>query len=273
MALIGIHLVSYLAVNAFLVALWVLTSGSSEAIRDIAADPTIANREGFWPVWSILGWGTLLVIHLFSHLWLKVVRLARHAPRIVLPDLYSTPKGAGSSGRPWVAVMFIDVVESTRLTEELGDSAWSEQLARHREVVRRTISGHGGSEVGTQGDGFLARFERPADAVACALDLQAPPPGRPSSAMQLRIGIHAGETVEDDGDLIGRVVNLASRVTAAAQPGEVMVTEPVADQVSDARATDVGFDDRGVHQLKGISRPRHLFAARREGSAAVGSPQ
>jgi class 3 adenylate cyclase len=268
-AFIGIHLVTYLAVNAFLVAVWLLLSGSIDGLREVMADPTTADREGFWPVWPILTWGTLLVIHLLSHMWLKVVRLARRGSRILPADLDFGRSAPAPDGRAWVAVMFTDIAESTRLTEELGDAAWSEQLARHRERVRQAISRHAGMEVGTQGDGFLTRFDRPTDAVACALELQ----NGSLAPLHLRIGIHAGETVQDDGDLIGRVVNLASRVTAAAQPGEVLVTEPVADLVADAGASHgIGFEDRGVHQLKGIARPRHLFSARRDGEATVGSP-
>src|SRR5207244_8120990 len=73
---------------------------------------------------------------------------------------------------------------------------------------------------------------------------------------ELRVGIHAGEAVADDNDLVGRVINLAARVTDAAAPGEILVTEPVADHLSPG----VGLMDRGLRPLKGFAQPRHLLA-------------
>lgn len=72
----------------------------------------------------------------------------------------------------------------------------------------------------------------------------------------MRIGIHAGEAVEDDGDLVGRVVNVAARVAAEARPNEILVTEPVADHVG----ASLDFEDRGVRELRGVSQGRHLLA-------------
>jgi class 3 adenylate cyclase len=72
----------------------------------------------------------------------------------------------------------------------------------------------------------------------------------------VRIGVHAGEALEEESDLIGNMVNLASRVAAVAAPGEICVTEPVADKVSDR----FHLEDRGLHTLKGVARPRHLLS-------------
>jgi class 3 adenylate cyclase len=162
-------------------------------------------------------------------------------------------------GRQWVAVMFTDLVGSTGLAEQLGDATWHELLATHRQHVRTCIDQHQGSEVGTQGDGFLVRFELPDAAVACAVALQRQmQEGRDRGAFvpELRIGIHAGEAMADDNDLVGRVINLASRVTDAAAPGEILVTEPVADHLSPG----VALADRGLKPLKGFAQPRHLLA-------------
>ncbi len=73
---------------------------------------------------------------------------------------------------------------------------------------------------------------------------------------ELRVGIHAGEAVADDNDLVGRVINLAARVNDAADPGEILVTEPAADHLSPG----VALIDRGLLPLKGIVQPRHLLA-------------
>jgi class 3 adenylate cyclase len=166
---------------------------------------------------------------------------------------------AAAGGRRWVAVMFTDIVGSTDLTETLGDETWMKLLGEHRSMVRACLVEHRGTEVGTQGDGFLVRFDTPGDAVACATRIQHTlAEGRRTGtfAVHVRIGIHAGEAVEGDGDLIGRVINLASRVTAAAEPGEILVTEPVADHLPPG----IVLLDRGLKPLKGIAQPRHLLA-------------
>lgn len=152
--------------------------------------------------------------------------------------------------------MFTDLAESTRLNETLGDEEWSRILQDHRTLVRRALTARAGTEVGTQGDGFLARFPTPADAVLCAVDIQRDLREVGEAALRIRIGINAGEAVEDDGDLVGRVVNLAARVAAEARPGEILVTEPVAEYLG----TRLDFEDRGVRVLKGVSQPRHLLA-------------
>jgi class 3 adenylate cyclase len=164
-----------------------------------------------------------------------------------------------SAGRQWVAVMFTDLVGSTGLAESLGDSTWHEMLTSHRQLVRQCVTDHHGAEVGTQGDGFLVRFETPDAAVACATFLQrSMSDTRVAGAFvpELRIGIHAGEALADDNDLVGRVINLASRVTDAAGPGEILITEPVADHLSPG----VALTDRGLKPLKGFAQPRHLLA-------------
>ena len=125
--------------------------------------------------------------------------------------------------------------------------------------MRECIGAHDGTEVGTQGDGFLVRFPLPDQAVACAISLHRQmheSRERGAFVPELRIGIHAGEAVADDNDLVGRVINLASRVTDAAAPGEILVTEPVADHLSPG----VALVDRGLRPLKGFAQPRHLLA-------------
>ena len=145
----------------------------------------------------------------------------------------------------------------------MGDAAWHGALGEHRRLLRRAVAERRGREVSTQGDGFLARFDSPSDAVRCAVDIQrvvadARTGGGPP--IEVRIGVHAGEVVDDGADVIGRVVNLASRVTAEAEPGEILVTEPVADEIGD----HLVLEDRGLRPLKGIDQPRHLLAVRGE---------
>jgi class 3 adenylate cyclase len=247
-----VHLVTYAAVNGFLVAMYLLTGGTAAHVRSPDA--------GFWPIWVIASWGVALVIHAA----VAVSRIGRRRPARVAPG----PAGAVDARprRQWVAVLVTDVVGSTPLAHAMGDDAWHDALAGHRRLVRRAVSDRRGTEVGTQGDGFLARFDSPADAVRCAVDIQrlvgeARAAGGPPIAV--RIGVHAGEVVDDGTDVVGRVVNLAARVTAEAEAGEILVTEPVADELGD----QLIVEDRGLRPLKGIDRPRHLLAVRGERAA------
>jgi class 3 adenylate cyclase len=287
MAGLAIDLFSFVAVCGLLTGVWVLTSGSSHDLSRVAADPTLSVKLGFWPVWVILAWGAALVIHLGVVLSLGLFgsrarrrrrRIARHAARAAthLRDHTAAATKAAAARhqtsaevppepeRRWVTVMFTDIADSTRLTESLGDGEWSKVLGGHRELVRSLALGRGGEVVGTQGDGLLVRFPTPAEAVLCAVDLQRDLNSTRREShfdLRVRVGIHAGEAVQhDDGDLIGRVVNVAARVTAATEPGEILVTEPVADYLGGR----LSLEDRGLRDLRGFDQPRHLLAVRWE---------
>jgi len=170
-------------------------------------------------------------------------------------------RGRDGTSVRYVVVMFADVANSTALNEAMGDHAWTRLRARHLATLRGCIGEHDGAEVSTQGDGIFARFDHPADAVACAVEIQRRIEHHLEEtgfAPRVRVGIHAGEAVEDESDLIGNMVNLAARVAAVADPSEICVTEPVADKTGDR----FRLEDRGLHTLKGVARPRHLLSVR-----------
>ena len=166
--------------------------------------------------------------------------------------------------------MFTDIVDSTQLTEALGDEQWSRLLRQHREAVRRAFVARGGQEVATQGDGFLARFDSPAHAVLCAVDIQRDVSERQKGdaiVPRVRIGIHAGEAVEDDGDLVGRVVNLAARVAGEAEAGEILVTEPVAEPFA---LSLPGYPlSKYMRRFLDLGQPIHFIHYRREEEAVA----
>lgn len=272
-----IHAVVYVVVNVLVAAIWVGSGkGTTDDVARAFGSIETARSLGYWPIYLAMAWGSALVVH-----WTVAVtgiprRRRKRAARAEKAAARAAGRLASAAAQPgpddaptlhdgrqrrWFAVMFTDLVGSTPLTEQLGDEAWAEALRRHRDAVRRRIERHGGTEVGTQGDGFLIRFPSPDAAVACAADLQRTVAQRreqDADVPPVRIGIHAGEVVHDgdDDDLVGRVVNLASRVTQVARPGEILVTEAVADHL----LVDLPVTDRGLHQLKGIDRPRHLLS-------------
>ena len=179
------------------------------------------------------------------------------------PTAGTAPAGAPPAAAPrcYVAAMFVDVVGSTGLNEALGDDGWVRVRDRLRELLHECFEREGGHEVNSAGDGVLARFDHPTRAVCAAveilrrLDAQRAEAG---FAPSVRIGIHSGDVVAAGDDLIGSVVNLASRVTSAAEPDQITITEHVADHLDPSFHTE----DRGIHSLRGVSRPRHLLSVR-----------
>jgi len=255
--------VVYATVNAALVATWVLVSGSTDELRTVVEHPADSLDLGFWPVWPILGWGVAVVIHGAVAVVTAPARAARALRRRAPIPVPSTPAIVhdATPRRRWVVVMFTDICDSTAENERLGDDAWHDVLARYRGVVRTAIGARGGTEIATAGDGFLLCFDSPSEAVLAGIDIQralADARVADADAPHTRIGLHAGDVVDDGTDVLGHVVNLASRVSAAAERDEILITEPVADLL----VGSLHLEDRGLQPLKGVSQPRHLLAVR-----------
>src|SRR5690242_17158491 len=156
--------------------------------------------------------------------------------------------------RRLATMYFIDIVGSTALATELGDARWRELLTRFRRVVRGELKRFGGREQDTAGNGFFATFTEPAQALRAAVFIAG---AVQELGVDVRTGIHTGETEEIDGNVGGIAVHVAARVMGLAGPAEVLVTSTVRDLVSGSDAT---FDDRGLHELKGVEGSRHVFA-------------
>lgn len=245
------HATAYGLTNGFILGTWAVTGAGF-----------------FWPFFPAMGWGVGLGLHALAAHGAAQRKSERDIRRVIsghtLPVLPITTTRSTAPERRFVAVLFTDIANSTALTEALGDSEWSRVRTRHRDLLRDCFASHNGAEVGSQGDGFLARFDSPVDAVRCAIELQRrldQQRGSAGFAPTVRMGVHSGDAVEEEGDLVGQVINLASRVMAEAGPGEILVTEPVAEHL-DARFE---LEERGLRSLKGVSRPRHLLAVRWSG--------
>ena len=157
--------------------------------------------------------------------------------------------------RVLATVLFTDIVSSTEQAARLGDRAWSRALDEHRAFVRAQLARHGGREVKTLGDGFLADFDGPARAIRCALAVA---DGSAAAGLQLRAGVHTGEVEREDGDVSGIAVHIAARVMAQAAPNEVLVSRTVADLVAGSGLT---LTPRGARALKGVPGEWELYAA------------
>jgi DNA-binding NarL/FixJ family response regulator len=164
------------------------------------------------------------------------------------------PHWGSETGRALATVMFSDIVASTERAAEVGDQRWREVLDRHDALIRQQLDGHGGREVKTTGDGFLAVFDGPARAIRCALAIR---DALRSEGVEVRIGLHSGE-VELRGDDVGGIaVHIGARVAGSAKAGDVMVSSTVRDLVT---GSGIEFVDRGDHYLKGLPDRWRLFA-------------
>jgi class 3 adenylate cyclase len=158
--------------------------------------------------------------------------------------------------RVLATVLFTDIVGSTERAAEVGDHAWRELLDRHNAIIRDLLAQHRGREIKTLGDGFVATFDGPARAVRCAQEIV-----EQLDALELsvRCGLHTGECELLDGDVGGIAVHIGARVAELARGGEVLVSRTVRDLVV---GSDIGFDDRGSHALRGVPGEWALYSAR-----------
>jgi DNA-binding NarL/FixJ family response regulator len=165
------------------------------------------------------------------------------------------PFPTGSSAERILAtVMFSDIVSSTEQAAEIGDRRWRDVLDRHDELVRAELGAHGGREIKTTGDGFLALFDAPARAIRCAMAIR---DRLRTVGLDVRIGLHTGEVELRGSDVGGMAVNIGSRVAERGSPGDVVVSSTVRDLVA---GSGIGFLDRGEQTLKGVPDRWRLFA-------------
>jgi len=154
-------------------------------------------------------------------------------------------------------ILFVDVVSSTALTEELGDLAYRARASTLEAGLRQAILHCRGRAVEgvTLGDGVLAMFPSARRAIVCADRAHA---AATTAGLSIRVGIHAGDVIRSAGSAHGGAVNLAARICEQAEPGETLVSDIVRSLArTSVRAT---FTDRGAHELKGLVGEHHLSA-------------
>jgi class 3 adenylate cyclase/streptogramin lyase len=164
------------------------------------------------------------------------------------------------------AVLFTDIVGSTAIAAEMGNDRWVELISRHHRIVRRQIHRFDGREIDTAGDGFFVTFERPADAIRCAVAITE---AVRELGVEIRAGVSFGELDATGQKPGGIVVNTAARVMSVAGPGEVLVPASVREIVSGGGIT---FVDHGVHRLKGLEDEFRLFNVTGVDGADVAHP-
>jgi pimeloyl-ACP methyl ester carboxylesterase len=157
--------------------------------------------------------------------------------------------------RVLATVLFTDIVDSTSQAATMGDRRWRIVRERHDQIVRAQLARYRGREIKTMGDGFLATFDGPARGVRCA---QAIVEAVQEQGIEIRAGLHTGEVELDGSDVAGIAVAIGARLGALARPSEILVSSTVKDLVA---GSGIGFEDRGIQELKGVPGDWRLFAA------------
>ena len=152
-------------------------------------------------------------------------------------------------------VLFTDIVDATAQLARRGDRSYRELLGRFYSLTRRELERHRGREIDTTGDGLFATFDGPARAIRCACSIR---DGVASLGIAIRAGLHTGECELIGDKVTGFAVHLGARVCTRAGANEVLVSSTVKDLVA---GSELSFDDRGSHELKGIPGHWHLYAA------------
>jgi class 3 adenylate cyclase len=159
-------------------------------------------------------------------------------------------------------ILFTDVVASTPMLTELKDAKMREVMRDHDDVLAAAVVGHGGRVIKTMGDAFMAEFSVPSAAVEAAIEAQRNICARFEGAdvpVRLRIGINAGEPIDEDGDLHGISVVIAKRLESAADASGILISDVVKQAVA---GKEFEFEDRGLLALKGLDEPVRAWAVR-----------
>ena len=160
---------------------------------------------------------------------------------------------------PFRTILFTDIEGSTALTQRLGDAKAQEILHTHNVTVRDALKAHGGSEIKHTGDGIMASFTSASRALEAAVVMQKAFADHNSdntdTVIRVRIGLNAGEPVAEEEDLFGTAVQLAARVCAQAEPGQILAADVVQQLAAGKGFT---FIDKGEAGLKGFEKPVRL---------------
>jgi DNA-binding SARP family transcriptional activator len=195
-------------------------------------------------------------------------------------DLVVPSEGASKAARKeqqsvTATFLFADIEGSTRLLGEIGRDAYGQVLSDFYRLMRAAVSEENGREVGTQGDSLFMAFRSAADAVAAAAAAQrslAANAWPADSDVRVRMGLHTGEATLAAGDYFGLAVHRAARICAAANGGQVLLSQTTCDVTQDDLPTRLGLRDLGEQRLKDLHRPERLFELQIEGLPAELSP-
>jgi class 3 adenylate cyclase len=196
-------------------------------------------------------------VHLASHGYMayQIIEVDERMVERFMGGIVEHPPGEPYVETAFRIILFTDIAQSTRLTQQLGDAGAMRILRAHDEVVRGAIGRHHGSEVKHTGDGMMVAFPSVVGAIESAVEIQrrlAASADTAEAPISVRIGMAAGEPVTERNDLFGATVQLAARLCARAQPGSILVPSAVHDL---ALGKGFVFRSRGKLRLKGFESP------------------
>ncbi|HEV7199940.1 MAG TPA: adenylate/guanylate cyclase domain-containing protein [Candidatus Limnocylindria bacterium] len=169
---------------------------------------------------------------------------------------------AGRAERVLSTLICTDIVDSTATAERIGPSVWTSKLAELNAASRHEIDRFRGRLAATTGDGVIAMFDGAERAIRCAAAISE---RAAAQGLDVRVGVHTGEVELLPDDIRGVAVHVLSRVTALGGAGEVLVSGTTHELVVDS---DLRFEDRGQHELKGVTSARQIWVLLLDGSAA-----
>lgn len=197
-------------------------------------------------------------------------------------ETWNKPQSAAQGTPRIVTILFTDMVGSTDLTQSRGDQAAQHVVRRHNSIVRGALAECSGKEIKHTGDGIMASFNSAANGVEAAMAIQRAiaehNERHPEQQLHLRIGMNAGEPIEEEDDLFGTTVQLAARVCAKAETDEILCTNVVREL---SAGKGLRFAAKGAQELKGFKDPVPLYqvfwapqadASSPETKAAAGKP-
>jgi adenylate cyclase len=176
-------------------------------------------------------------------------------------DQWNKPQGqAPAAASRIMTVMFTDMVGSTDMTQAQGDRAAQSVVRRHNTIVRNALAQHSGKEIKHTGDGIMATFTSAAGGVEAAISIQRAiakhNAQNPQQDLHIRIGINAGEPIEEEEDLFGTTVQLAARVCARCDTDEILCSNVVKELAS---GRGLNFESLGAQELKGFKEQVVLY--------------
>jgi class 3 adenylate cyclase len=171
-----------------------------------------------------------------------------------IEEFITGQRGPAEPERVVATALFTDIVGSTELAASVGDQAWRDLLHRHDETIRTELARWRGREVKTTGDGVLATFDSPSQAIRFAKVL---PDSMMPLGIKVRCGMHTGEMELRGEDVAGLAVHIAARICSLAGPSEVLVSRTVKDLLA---GSGIEFESRGPHSLKGVPEEWDVYA-------------
>jgi class 3 adenylate cyclase len=197
-------------------------------------------------LWKVIQWQNSIPVPNRQVFGIDLTTTLDNLVSSVLDSQAELTSKAGSEGT--MTLVFTDVVESTLLTESIGDAAWAEVIGAHESAIRRITAAEGGIVVKFLGDGSMLAFESARAAVRTAIQIQTE---TLDTQFDVRIGIHTGEVMRKAGDLLGLTVNKAARVAAAAPAAGIMLSSTTRDMIGSMDGFQ--FGEPQIVGLKGLS--------------------